>query len=190
MAAENCTLLERPTVTVVIPTRDRWQLLSTAALQAALLQEGVDREVIVVDDGSTDGTAEGLRSLADPRLRVIRHERPRGVAQARNAGIAAARGEWVSFLDDDDVWSPRKLRAQLDAAADGADFVYSIAAWLDDALSFLYCPIPPEPVGLASRLLRWNVIWGGCSNVMARTALVRRVGSFDERLFQLADWDL
>ncbi|HWC32537.1 MAG TPA: glycosyltransferase family 2 protein, partial [Actinomycetota bacterium] len=115
-----------PEVTVVIPTRDRWSLLATAALPAALVQEDVDLEVVVVDDGSRDETPERLAELTDPRLRVIRNLEPLGVAQARNAGIAAARGRWLAFLDDDDLWSPRKLRTQLDAArAAGASFVYA-----------------------------------------------------------------
>src|ERR687896_831399 len=107
-----------PDVTVVIPTRSRWDLLSTAALPSALAQEDVEIEVIVVDDGSSDTTPDALAELADPRVRVLRHQRARGVARARNAGIAAARGEWIAFLDDDDLWSPRKLRLQLERAAD------------------------------------------------------------------------
>ena len=180
-----------PDVSVVIPTRSRWRLLAGAALPSALEQREVDHEVIVVDDGSEDDTAERLASIADPRLRIIRHERPHGVARARNAGIEAARGAWVSFLDDDDVWSPNKLRAQLDAAsAAGGDFAYSAGAGLDADRKYLFAVAPPDPATIASRLLRWNVIWCGCSNVAARTALVRELGGFDEQLFQLADWDL
>jgi glycosyltransferase involved in cell wall biosynthesis len=180
-----------PEVTVVIPTRSRWDLLSTAALPSALGQDDVELEVVVVDDGSVDATAEGLAGVADPQLRVIRHERARGVAGARNAGIAAAHGEWVAFLDDDDLWSPRKLRLQLDAAyAAGAAFVYGGAAAVADDRSWLYSLKPADPGVLASTLLSRNVLWGGCSNVMARTDLLRRLGGFDERLFQLADWDL
>jgi hypothetical protein len=177
----------------VIPTRDRWPLLSAAALRGALVQEGVDHEVIVVDDGSTDDTADQLAALAgvEPRLRVIRHESSRGVAQARNAGVAAARGEWIAFLDDDDLWSPRKLRLQIDAAtAAGAGFAYAGVAWVDERYAFLFAIEPPDAVTLTSSLLRWNVMWGGCSNVIARADLVREVGAFDEELFQLADWDL
>jgi glycosyltransferase involved in cell wall biosynthesis len=178
-------------VTVVIPTRDRWELLSRAALSSALVQEGVEHEVVVVDDGSADGTAERLEQLRHPRLRVLRHERPLGVAHARNEGLRVARGTWVSFLDDDDLWSPQKLRQQLDAAdAAGAGFVYSSGAAVDEGGSFLFAVAAPEPGAVARQLLRWNVIWCGCSNVMARADLVRRLGGFDEELLQLADWDL
>jgi glycosyltransferase involved in cell wall biosynthesis len=181
----------KPEVTVVIPTRNRWHLLSTAALPSALRQRAVDHEVVVVDEGSSDETPAALATMDDARLRVIRHDTPRGVAQARNAGIAAARGAWVAFLDDDDLWAPRKLRSQLDAAAEtSAGFAYAAAAWLDEERRFLHALLPPPPEQLAARLLSWNEIWAGGSNVIARTDVLRRLGGFDERLFQLADWDL
>ena len=82
-----------PEVSVVIPTRDRWSLLPSHALPSALCQEDVELEVVVVDDGSTDGTAAGLALVNDPRLRVLRHDTPRGVAGARNAGLSTVRGE-------------------------------------------------------------------------------------------------
>jgi glycosyltransferase involved in cell wall biosynthesis len=181
----------RPDVTVVIPTRDRWPLLASAALPSALGQEDVGVEVLVVDDGSRDETPARLAELADTRVRAIRHPDSLGVARARNAGIVEARGEWVAFLDDDDVWSPRKLRLQLDAAAAaGASFVYGGAAAVAKDRSWLYSLPPTDPAVLARTLLMRNVLWGGSSNVVARTGLVRQAGGFDERLFQLADWDL
>jgi glycosyltransferase involved in cell wall biosynthesis len=180
-----------PRVSVVIPTRDRWPLLSRTALRAARGQVDVDLEIVVVDDGSVDGTADRLDALADDRLRVLRHDRPRGVSRARNAGIASARGEWVAFLDDDDVWAPRKLRLQLEAARrEDAALVYAGAVWVDYELRFLYGHTAPDPATLASALMRWNVLWGGCSNVLVRTDLVRELGGFDEDLHQLGDWDL
>jgi glycosyltransferase involved in cell wall biosynthesis len=180
-----------PEVTIVIPTRNRWPLLAGAGLAAALAQEEVDHEVVVVDDASTDETPDRLAGLDDDRVRVVRHPERRGVAVARNSGIQAARGEWVAFLDDDDVWAPRKLRLQVDAArAGGAGFAYGGSVWVDEAHRFLFGHNPPDPATLREQLARRNVMWSGCSNVLVRGDLVRRVGGFDETLFQLADWDL
>jgi glycosyltransferase involved in cell wall biosynthesis len=166
-------------------------MLSTSALPSALEQEGVTFEVIVVDEGSSDGTAAGLGRLADARVHVVHHDAPQGVARARNAAIEAAGGTWVAFLDDDDVWSPVKLRRQIDAAAaHDAVFAYASAAWLDHERRFLHGMRAPEPAGLAERLLRWNEIWAGGSNVIARTAVVRELGGFDPALSQMADWDM
>jgi glycosyltransferase involved in cell wall biosynthesis len=180
---------ERPEVSVVIPTHNRWGLLSLA-LAGALAQEDVDFEVVVVDDGSADETPARLTELDDSRLRVLRHEAPHGVARARNAGIAEAAGEWVAFLDDDDLWSPRKLRAQLDAAGPrDASFVYGTAMVLNGRKKPVRRHFPPPPDKLDRLLLLTNPI-GGPSTFMAKTDLVRKVGGFDERFSALADWDL
>jgi hypothetical protein len=180
-----------PEVSVVVSTQNRWPLMASTALASALRQEDVELEVIVVDDGSDEDAPAGLPGLDDPRVRVVRHEEPRGVAAARNAGVREAGGEWVAFLDDDDLWSPRKVRAQADVAREaGAGFAYVGAVWVDDDLRLLQGHAPPAPETLATTLLRWNVLWGGASNVLASTELLRGLGGFDEQLFQLADWDL
>ncbi|MEA2330228.1 MAG: hypothetical protein QOH58_366 [Thermoleophilaceae bacterium] len=179
-----------PEVTVVVPTRDRWPHLSRAALPAALSQQGVELEVVVVDDGSADETPRRLAQLDDARVRTIRSERSEGVARARNRGIAAARAEWVAFLDDDDLWSPLKLRAQLDAvAAQGADFAYSAAVFVDAHGTPLRPDPAPDPATVRETLRASDVV-GGPSTVMARTALVRELGGFEPSLAVLADWDL
>ena len=179
-----------PEVTVVIPTLDRWPMLSRA-LAGALEQEEVALEVVVVDDGSTDETPQRLAAVDDDRLRVVRHERPQGVARARNAGLGAARGEWTAFLDDDDFWAPRKLREQLDAAAQaGAGMAVSHALVVDEALRPLGIDPAPPADRLLAELIRSNCVPGGCSNTVARTAALRDAGGFDEQLAMLADWDL
>ena len=177
-------------VSVVIPTRNRWRLLRTT-VAAALAQEGVELEVIVVDDGSTDGTREQLEAIDDPRLRVCRHDASRGVAAARNTGIEAADSAWVAFLDDDDLWAPTKLRLQLDAAAAAsADFAYTGAVQVSEDWQMIRVPPVPEPERLREKLRRANAIPAGSSNVVVRTDLVRSLGGFDGRLFHVADWDL
>lgn len=177
-----------PTVSVVIPTRDRPATLG-AALRSALDQAGVDVEVVVVDDGSGHATAELLAGLTDPRLRVLRNDRPEGVAAARNRGLAAAAGEWVAFLDDDDLWAPTKLARQLTRARrSGAGWSCCEAVVVDASLRPLRHQRVPD--GLVDELTRWNAVPGGGSGVVARRDLVRAVGGFDPGLAILADWDL
>ena len=99
-----------PMVSIVIPTYNRAQYV-TLAIDSVLSQTYARREVIVVDDGSLDGTAHALSPYRD-HIRYIRQDN-QGPAAARNTGITAARGEWVAFLDSDDEWLPGKLTAQM-----------------------------------------------------------------------------
>src|SRR5579884_3317957 len=120
-------------VTVILPTRNRARQLESG-LALALGQAGVEHEVVVVDDGSTDETPELLAGIDHPRLVVLRNDVPRGVAAARNRGIARARGRYLAFLDDDDLWAPSKLREELTLAErTGAVLVYCDYIVLDDA---------------------------------------------------------
>jgi glycosyltransferase involved in cell wall biosynthesis len=178
-------------VSVVVPTHDRRRLL-LQTLRSILRQRGVDFEVIVVDDGSTDGTAEMVARLRDARVRVVRHDTPRGVAVARNRGIAEAAGAWLAFCDDDDLWAPDKLARQLQAAHQtGRSWVYTGEVRIDlrqRIVGGTHPPPPPERV--AARLPHWNLVPGGCSGVIASTAALATAGRFDARLRNLADWDL
>ena len=176
-------------VSVVIPTRNRWGFLSRA-VRSVLAQEGVDLELIVVDDGSTDETPGRLAAVNDSRVRVLRNGESGGVARARNTGMAAAKGEWIAWLDDDDLWAPHKLRGQLDAAtSDRADFVWCDALVINSDGKVVGLEPGPDPSEFASRLRTRNPMPGGCSSAMARTEVVRAAGGFDESLHVVADWD-
>jgi glycosyltransferase involved in cell wall biosynthesis len=178
-----------PEITVVIPTRNRWPLLRRA-LRTALWQDDVSLEVIVVDDGSTDETPEELAGLSDRRVRSVRHVQSKGLPAARNAAIREARSEWLAFLDDDDLWAPRKLRFQLDAAGDDVVLVAGGTVFVDAEGRVLHYRSPPRSMrDFSARLLSWNVV-GSPSGVIARTQVVRDVGGFDEDLSMLEDWDL
>jgi len=100
-----------PRVSVVIPAYNHGRFVGEA-IQSVLDQTFQDFELIVVDDGSTDHTREVVTTFPDPRVRYI-YQSNRGQAAARNAGILASGGEYVAFLDDDDVWLPTKLELQV-----------------------------------------------------------------------------
>jgi glycosyltransferase involved in cell wall biosynthesis len=179
-----------PVVSVVIPTRDRRAFL-TVALRSVLQQSGVSVEVVVVDDGSTDGTSDLVAGLRDPRVRLFRHASAAGVSAARNHGIAEASGEWIALLDDDDLWAPDKLTRQLEAA-DRSDRVWAYAGAVEiDAEGRLVGGAPPPaPETLVAGLTRRNLMPAGSSNVVVRAEELTQVGGVDERLRHLADWDL
>ena len=177
-------------VTVVVPTRNRSALLPLT-LRSVLAQRDVDLEVIVVDGASTDDTPAVLAALADARLRVVRQDAPDGAAAARNRGAAEARGEWLAFVDDDDLWAPDKLARQLHAAATaGRNWVYtgSVTITAGGQIVDGRPPLPPEAVVAA--LARYNAIPGGGSNVVVRRTTWQQAGPFNTRLLSSEDWEM
>jgi glycosyltransferase involved in cell wall biosynthesis len=177
-------------VTVVVPTHDRGGLLAST-LRSVLAQRGVDLDVVVVDDGSTDGTRDLVAGIADDRLRLVRHDEPRRVSEARNSGVRAATGSWVAFCDDDDVWAPDKLAEQLAAARRlGRDWAYAGVVTVDDALRPVAAPPTPTPEQVVRELPRYNAVPGGGSNVLVRRELLDRAGPFDPGLRNTEDWEM
>jgi len=179
-----------PDISVVIPTRDRRDLLRLALL-SVLSQNDVDIEVVVVDDASTDDIAGMVSALADRRLRVVRHTSPGGVSAARNRGIEEASGQWVAFLDDDDLWGPQKLALQLEAATRSSrTWVYTGDVNVDDDLRVLTASAPPTPEQVMDRLHRYNPVPSGASNVLVRADALAEAGPFDPGLQRTEDWDM
>jgi glycosyltransferase involved in cell wall biosynthesis len=179
-----------PDVTVVIPTRNRSRLL-LSTLRSALAQRDVDVRIVIVDEASTDDTRDVIARHGDARVRSIRHDRPQGVSVARNHGIAESDTEWVAFLDDDDLWAPDKLALQLGRArAEGRDWTYGASVSLLPTHEVSGGGPPPSPDAVCRDLPLRNVVPGGASNVVARRALLERVGPFDPALRHMSDWDM
>lgn len=109
-------------ISVIVPTARRPDLVMRA-VASVLAQSLTDLEVVVVIDGPDPKTTQVLSTITDHRFRLIQNLQPLGSAGARNVGVAAARGEWVAFLDDDDEWLEDKLALQLAAAATADDSV-------------------------------------------------------------------
>src|SRR4051794_39530439 len=107
-SSSSAKMSNHPFFSVVITTYNRARILRRC-LDSCLAQSWTDFEVVVVDDGSSDDTVAALAEDPDPRLRVVAHERNRGINPARFTGAASARGEWVVVIDSDDELVPRAL---------------------------------------------------------------------------------
>ena len=175
-------------VSIIITTHNRPRLLSRAVASAQLA--GRDPEIVVVDDASTDETGEVCRSL--PGIRYIRVERHQGVACARNVGLHASSGQYLTFLDDDDERLPGSLDMQVERleAEPRAGMIYGqalIVGGSGTAAQRLYprhCP-------------RGDIFWGllgqnfvPCGSAVFRRSCLMSVGLLDERVPGIDDWDL
>ncbi|QPV65167.1 glycosyltransferase family 2 protein [Halosimplex litoreum] len=174
------------------------------ALDSALAQTTTDLEVVVVDDGSDDGTEAVVAAYDDPRVRYLAHEGNRGVSAARNTGVDAATGEYVAFLDSDDEWLPRKLERQLAVLDErGGEWVgvYCDVATADLSLLGRLGAAFSERVvrtggpveggrELAEALVTMRVFMSPGSTLLVEREAVRAAGGFDEGLSIYEDWDL
>lgn len=111
MSYASANLLQ-PLISIIIPAYNRWAFLQQA-IASVIAQTYTNWELVVVDDGSTDGTKEGIQLLDDKRIHVFSVPHCGNIAILRNAGVTAGTGEWIAFLDSDDVWLPEKLELQL-----------------------------------------------------------------------------
>lgn len=183
--------MSNPVISVIIPTHNRAAFLERA-IHSVLTQRLPCDQLIVVDDGSTDGTPEILQDLGrkESRLEVLRQNNC-GVASARNRGIEASHGELIAFLDSDDWWLPDKLRTQVAAMQAQPEYCISHTReiWYRLGLRVNQKKKHDPPHGdVFSSSLPMCVI--GMSTVIARPQFFARHGVFDERLPCCEDYDL
>jgi cytochrome P450/glycosyltransferase involved in cell wall biosynthesis len=171
---ESQMVSNEPLVSVVIPTVNRPRLV-VRAVRSALAQTFKPIEVIVVIDGPDEPTKEALAALNEPRLIVKPLPRNLGVAEARNAGVDAARGRWIAFLDDDDEWLPDKLNIQLRTARHSmfqdpivACHLIKRSETIDVVLPRRW-PAPDEPM---SEYLFRRTRWFGVEGVVLSSAIL------------------
>lgn len=183
-----------PNVSVVIPTYNRSKQIEHA-VRSVLAQTHSNLEVIVVDDGSTDGTAQIIKECArkDPRIRLIEHGQRKGAQAARNTGILAARGKWIAFLDSDDQWFPDSLEVRLEMAARrGVHVVHSECYILDrgDAEPKQF-GVPPMQGQVYKELLRFKQTFGPTfPSLLVSSEALADIGYLDETIVSFQEWDL
>jgi len=181
-----------PRVSIVVPIFNGEAFLETM-VETVLHQSFEDFELILVDDGSTDGSADIVRRAAASSTRVIVvSQENRGLAGARNRGIEESRGEYIAFLDQDDRWLRSKLQRQVDFldAHPKAAMVSCYSALVDEEGRMLGWPFGGRARENAyHQLLEWDFVSGG-SVAMIRRECLDRVGLFDTRLRAREDWDM
>ncbi|MBN2432522.1 MAG: glycosyltransferase [Acidobacteria bacterium] len=178
----------RPLVSVILPTCNR-QAFLREALDSVRGQSYPHREIIVVDDGSIDGTAD-MVSRHFPDVRYAWQEN-RGPSAARNRGIAMAGGEWLAFLDSDDLWQPKKLERQLAVLAGKPEYAacYTDEIWIRRGVRVNPRQIHRKYSGwIFPHTLPLCII--SPSSILLHRHLVEEVGLFDEAQPVCEDYDL
>lgn len=179
-----------PKVSVVIPAYNSVDYLPDA-LESALGQTFSDIEVIIVNDGSSDHTDQWVLSQTDPRITLISQENL-GKSAARNRGISQSQGEYIAFLDADDIWEPTKLEKQvqcLDADPD-IGLVYTWTALADEAGLPTGRILASEAEGMVWKaLILKNILTCGSTPVVRRQCF-DTVGVFSQKLPLAQDWDM
>ncbi|MCT7982836.1 glycosyltransferase [Laspinema sp. A4] len=179
-----------PTISVIIPAYNAEKTIQET-IESVLKQTFQDFELIIINDGSTDATLEIISSIKDSRIQVFSFPNS-GAQKSRNRGIEQAVGEYVAFIDADDLWTPDKLERQLKALEENpeAGVAYSWTDYIDESGNCL-------PGGhhfkftnqVYERLLLGDFIGSG-SNPLIRKEAFSQVGNFDESLLGGQDWEM
>jgi glycosyltransferase involved in cell wall biosynthesis len=177
-----------PLVSAVITNYNYGRYLGDC-IDSVLAQTYPSVETIVVDDGSTDNSLAVLRPYSN-RVAVVSQSN-KGPSAARNAGIARSTGEWIAFLDADDLWMPEKIREQSKYfCEDSVGTIFCGLEYIDDCgigLGYSHSTFTEDPL---SELATFTYPAIGGSTAVVRASCLRRLGGFDEMLFQVEDLDL
>lgn len=178
-----------PVISVIVPVYNGEKTIKET-VTSVLNQTFSDLELIIINDGSTDSTLDIVKPINDPRLKVFSYPKTNQSA-SRNRGISHARGEYIAFIDADDLWTPDKIEAQYQALQDNPEsaVAYSWTDCIDESSQFLR---PGSHVTINGNvypyLLVVNFLENG-SNPLIRRQALEAVGQFDSSLLSGEDWD-
>ncbi len=181
--------MKMPTISIVIPAYNAESTIRET-IESVQKQTFSDFEVIIIDDGSTDKTVEIINNFDDERIKVFSYENG-GVSAARNRGISHANGEFIAFLDADDLWTPDKLELQLAVLEkySEAGVAYSWTYFMYEQRKVIKAGNPVYFKGdVYSNLLVENFLAHG-SNPLIRREIIDCVGGYDSNFPHCADWD-
>lgn len=179
-------------VSVIIPTYNREKTI-LRSLKSVLEQTYTELEVLVIDDGSTDGTADIVKGVEDARVRYIALEKNSGPANARNVGVEMASGEWIAFQDSDDYWYKDKLEKQMRYVQDHPEYSVLYCMYNAKMDSGINITVPTEPWpermegDMLKVLLERNVI--GAPTMLMKRCSFFECGGFNTEYRALEDWE-
>ncbi|MCT7993937.1 glycosyltransferase [Laspinema olomoucense] len=179
-----------PTISVIIPAYNAEKTIQET-IESVLNQTFQDFELIIINDGSTDRTLEIISSISDKRITVVSHSSS-GACVSRNRGLFMAKSDYIAFLDADDLWTPDKLEAQLQALQTHPEVgvAYSWSDCIDESSRFLRRGGHITVNGDAyTKLLMMDILENGSNPLIRRQALLD-INGFDETLTAGQDWDL
>jgi glycosyltransferase involved in cell wall biosynthesis len=179
-----------PLISVIIPVYNGEKTIKET-IDSVLMQTFEDLEVIIINDGSQDSTLNIVSSVQDCRIKVFSYDNA-GISISRNRGFFHSSGEFISFLDADDLWTPDKLEAQLKAlqANPEAAVAYSWVNYIDESSQFFRIGNHQTLNGnVYEKLLVHNLLENGSNPLIRRQALTE-VGGFDPSFSSAADWDM
>ncbi len=179
-------------VSVIIPTYNREKTI-LRAIQSVLDQTYTNLEVLIIDDGSTDGTAEIVKGIEDDRVKYVVLEQNGGPSKARNIGVQMAEGEWIAFQDSDDCWHENKLEVQMAYAKEHPEYAmiycsYNATMYYGGQFQVPSKPWPDIMEGnMLNTLFVRNVI--GAPTIVTKKEAFLASGGFDTAYKCLEDWE-
>ncbi len=177
-------------ISVIIPAYNAGKTIK-ATIESVLNQTFSDFEIIIINDGSTDSTLEIIEHIPDHRIKVLSYPNS-GPQKSRNRGISEASGEYLAFLDADDIWTPDKLESQLNALVENpeAAVAYSWTNWVNETGEVWRRGTYISAAGNVYEQLLLIDFVGSGSNPLIRRQALASVGDFDESLVGGQDWDM
>lgn len=158
-------------VSVVMPAFNA-SLFISEAIRSVLSQTYSNLELIIIDDCSTDNTVKIVETFTDPRIRLIRNSKNSGISVSRNKGINSAKGEWIAFLDSDDIWREEKIEKQLLLYEESpeAKLIFTASSFINERGERLKYELNVPKTINRKDLLKQNLI--SCSSVLVKKELM------------------
>ena len=177
-------------ISVIIPVYNGEKTIRET-IDSVIKQTFDNFELIVINDGSTDSTLDIVNSIQDSRIKVFSYDNA-GQSASRNWGISLAKGEYISFIDADDLWTPDKLESQLKALQENpqASVAYSWTDWIDESGNLRDRGTHITENGYVYEQLLLNNFIANGSNVLIKSEAIKETGGFETSLIPAEDWDM